>query len=193
MEIENSSSDEALLVAQARQGEERAWRLLVTKYQDAVFRLAYLITGSAEEAEDVAQEAFVRAYLKLDQYDDSRPLRPWLLAITGNLARNKRRSAGRYWHMVQRFLQERGQETAVSPPRDGGDALLLWQAMQKLPQASQAVIYLRYFLELSEAETAQTLDIALGTVKSRAHRSLKKLRRIIEIEYPELADERNIS
>jgi len=193
METDNSSRNEALLVAEARKGEERAWRQLVSQHQDAVFRLAYLITGSAEEAQDVAQDAFVRAYLKLDQYDDGRPLRPWLLGITGNLARNRRRSIGRYWHAVQRFLHERGEQTVVAPPRDNSDAQLLWQAVQKLPRAAQAVIYLRYFLELSEAETAETLDIAPGTVKSRAHRSLKKLRLIIEYEYPELADERTIS
>jgi RNA polymerase sigma-70 factor (ECF subfamily) len=190
MESEIPAQNEAFLVAQARKGEEAAWRRLVLQYQDSVFRLAYLITGSAEDAEDVAQEAFIRAFLKLDHYDDGRPLRPWLLAITGNLARNKRRSIGRYWHAVQRFLQAHREETAVSPAHDPGDAQLLRQAIQKLPQDSQSVIYLRYFLGLSEAETAETLAIAPGTVKSRAHRSLKKLRLIVEHEYPELSDER---
>ncbi|MFN2171480.1 MAG: RNA polymerase sigma factor [Candidatus Promineifilaceae bacterium] len=190
MESEIPAQNEAFLVAQARKGEEAAWRRLVLQYQDSVFRLAYLITGSAEDAEDVAQEAFIRAFLKLDHYDGGRPLRPWLLAITGNLARNKRRSIGRYWHAVQRFLQAHREETAVSPAHDPGDAQLLRQAIQKLPQDSQSVIYLRYFLGLSEAETAETLAIAPGTVKSRAHRSLKKLRLIVEHEYPELSDER---
>jgi RNA polymerase sigma factor (sigma-70 family) len=132
MENEISSRNEAILVAQARQGEETAWRQLVSQHQDAVFRLAYLITGSAEEAEDVAQDAFIRAYMKLDQYDEGRPLRPWMLAITGNLARNKRRSIGRYWHAVQRYLQAFGEETAVSQPQDHSDALLLCENCPEL-------------------------------------------------------------
>jgi len=190
METIDSSVNEGLLLARARQGDELAWSWLVAQHQEAVFRLAYLIAGDAADAEDVAQSVFIRAYLKLDQYDDSRPLRPWLLGITANQARNKRRSIGRYWHMVGRFLDAHRAETVTEPPADRADAAPLWQAVRRLPEASRSVIYLRYFLDLSEAETAEALNIAPGTVKSRAHRALKKLRRIIEEEYPELADER---
>jgi len=184
------TAEEARLIALARQGQEAAWEEIVRHHHEAVFRLAYLIAGDAADAEDVAQSVFIRAYLKLDQYDDSRPLRPWLLGITANQARNKRRSIGRYWHMVGRFLDAHQAETVTEPPADPADAALLWQAVRRLPEASRSVIYLRYFLDLSEAETAEALNIAPGTVKSRAHRALKKLRRIIEEEYPELADER---
>ncbi len=193
MKRPNSSDNDSFLVAQARTGDEFAWEQLVTKYQEAVFRLAYLIVGNAEEAQDVAQGAFIRAYLKLDQYDDGRPLRPWLLGITANLARNKRRSLGRYWQAVQRYLQANRGETAAGPPDERAEATILWQAVQKLPTSSQEVIYLRYFLDLSEAEAAESLNIARGTVKSRSHRALKKLRQVIENEYPELANERTIS
>jgi RNA polymerase sigma-70 factor (ECF subfamily) len=184
------TAEEARLIALARQGQEAAWEEIVRHHQEAVFRLAYLIAGDAADAEDVAQSVFIRAYLKLDQYDDSRPLRPWLLGITANQARNKRRSIGRYWHMVGRFLDAHRAETVTEPPADRADAAPLWQAVRRLPEASRSVVYLRYFLDLSEAETAEALNIAPGTVKSRAHRALKKLRRIIEEEYPELADER---
>jgi RNA polymerase sigma-70 factor (ECF subfamily) len=184
------TTGETRLIAMARQGHDAAWEEIVRTHQEAVFRLAYLIAGNAADAEDVAQSVFIRAYLKLDQYDDSRPLRPWLLGITANQARNKRRSIGRYWHMVGRFLDAHRAETITEPPADRADAELLWQAVRRLPEGSRSVIYLRYFLDLSEAETAQTLDIAPGTVKSRTHRAMKKLRQIIKSEYPELADER---
>jgi RNA polymerase sigma-70 factor (ECF subfamily) len=65
---------------------------------------------------------------------------------------------------------------------------LLWQAVQQLNQKGQEVVYLRYFLEMSEAETAETLNIPPGTVKSRLHRALKQLRGVIEREFPELGD-----
>lgn len=186
----DSTGNEQRLVALARAGDEGAWETLMRAHQEPVFRLAYLITENAADADDVAQDAFVRAFLKLDQYDETRPLRPWLLGITANLARNRRRSLGRYWRAVQRFWQANREETAVSPVADRSDAALLRQAVRKLPASAQEIIYLRYFLQLSEAETAETLAIARGTVKSRAHRALQKLRRILEEEYPELSDER---
>jgi RNA polymerase sigma-70 factor (ECF subfamily) len=68
------------------------------------------------------------------------------------------------------------------------EAHLLWQAVQQLNQKGQEVVYLRYFLEMSEAETAETLDIPPGTVKSRLHRALKQLRGVIERKFPELGD-----
>lgn len=193
MERPTSSTEELTLLERARYDDEHAWEELVARHQQAVFRLAYLILQNREDAFDVAQDAFVRAYMKLDQHDGSRPLRPWLLAITANLARNKRRSVGRYWHAVGRFLQgKRKEDLVAAPPGDGVEAAILWQAVRRLPYTAQEIIYLRYFLELSVEETAETLQIAPGTVKSRAYRALQKLRAIIDKEYPELADERII-
>jgi len=173
-------------IASARQGDVAAWEGLVGGHQDAVFRLAYLLLADADEAEDVAQEAFVRAFQALDRFDASRPLRPWLLGITANLARNRRRSAGRYWAAVQRLFREHPE-----PPASVEDTSLqrleskqLWQAVQRLGPADQQVIYLRYFLDLPEAEMAAALQVAPGTVKSRLHRALNRLRPIVEREFP---------
>ena len=160
---------------------------LMRLHQESVFRLAYLILGDADEAEDVAQDCFIRAYKKLDQFDEERLFRPWLLQICKNLARNKQRSLSRYWHAVQRFFQAHPDAHMVAAPIDEGfEAQLLWQAVKQLRPAAQEIIYLRYFLGLSEVETAVSLDIAPGTVKSRTHRALKQLRTVIEIEFPEL-------
>lgn len=150
-----------------------------------MFRLAYLILGDAAEAEEAAQDAFVQAYLSLARFDVARPFRPWIMQITRNVARNRQRSMRRYAAAVRRWWQSNATPLETDLPRD--DAQLLWQAVRRLPAAAQEVIYLRYFLGMSEAETAVSLDIAQGTVKSRAHRALQRLRAIVQSDYPELA------
>jgi RNA polymerase sigma factor (sigma-70 family) len=176
----------------ARQGNEAAWEELVTYYQAALFRLAYLMLADGAAAEEVVQETFVRAYLHLDRFDTDRPLRPWLFSIAANLARNRRRSLGRYVEAVRRFFQQQPVEI-MTPGVDGRfqkqeEARLLWQAVQQLSQPGREVIYLRYFLGFSTAETAETLAIAPGTVKSRSHRALHQLRSIIARDFPALRD-----
>ncbi len=178
---------EAELVRRARRRDEAAWEALVGRHQEPVFRLAYLILGDAAEAEDAAQEAFVRAYLALARFDETRPLRPWLLSIAANLARNRRRGLGRAWAAVQRaFLSEPRHH---DPPPDGtpaSDARRLRQAVERLRPDARDVVYLRYFLGLSEAETAATLDIPPGTAKSRHSRALAQLRAVIAADFPDL-------
>ena len=182
--------NEADLVARAQRGEAAGWEALLAQHQAAVFRLAYLMLGDAADAEDVAQEAFIRAFRALDRFDAARPLRPWLLRITANLARNQRRAVGRCLGALQRaFLAER----PAAPPVERAtleqlDAQALWQAVRRLGQADQQVVYLRFFLELPEAEMASALGVAPGTVKSRLHRALGRLRGVVESEFPELRE-----
>jgi RNA polymerase sigma-70 factor (ECF subfamily) len=185
--VEAADGRLANLIAQARQGDNAAWEVLVRQHQEAAFRLAYLLLGDGAEAEEATQDAFVRAYLALDRFDEERPFRPWLLSIVANLARNRRRSLGRSWAMAQRWWQVN--EVSSSPERRD-DADLLWQAVRQLRPAAQEIIYLRYFLALSEAETADVLHIRPGTVKSRLHRALQQLRTVIETDFIELAEER---
>jgi RNA polymerase sigma-70 factor (ECF subfamily) len=192
---ERWSAEETAYVLRARQGDEAAWIWLVRHYQEPVFRLAYLILGDADDAEDVAQETFVRAYLSLDRFDEQRPLRPWMMQITANLSRNRRRSLGRYWGAVQRFFQSNVAH-APAPAADATGAAVqhrleadqLWRAVQQLPAAAQETVYMRYFLGLSEAETAEALGVAPGTVKSRLHRALLRLQTVLNVQYPELQE-----
>ena len=174
---------ETRLIGLARAGDHLAWERLVQRYQEPVFRLAYLIMADAHEAEDVAQDAFIRAYLKLEQYDVARPLRPWLLQITANLARNRRRSIGRYWAALTRYGQTVELDTRNPEPDESQQ---LWQAVRALRPKAQEIIYLRYFLALSEAEAAAALNIAPGTAKSRLHRALQQLKVVIEKKHPDL-------
>lgn len=180
---------EADLIARARLGQETAWGDLMHYHHEPAFRLAYLMLGDAAEAEDVAQEAFIRAYLKLETFDSQRPFRPWILSITANLARNRKRGIGRYWHALRRWQNEKEvRNPAINPVTKRTEAELLWQAVARLKPKGQEVVYLRYFLGMSEIETAETLAIPPGTVKSRLHRALKQLRRIIQRDFPELGE-----
>ena len=179
------------LIRQARQGDDSAWELLVRAHQQPVFRLAYLFLGDADEAEDVAQETFIRAYHSFNRFDAERPLRPWLLKIAANLARNRHRSMGRYLGALGRLLHS--EAGLPRSPVEDASALRqrsqeLWRAVRKLDETGQQVIYLRYFLDLPVDETAETLGIAAGTVKSRLHRALSRLRQVIEKEAPGLKD-----
>jgi len=176
-----------------KQGNEAAIDAFVNAYREAVFRLAYLILGDAHDAEDVTQEVFLRALRYIHRFDPNREIRPWLLSITTNLARNKQRSLSRYWNALNRFSQshdvpDAGVE-ALSQRQQ--ESVALWKAVRQLKASEQYVIYLRYFLELSVDETAEALDIAPGTVKSRLHRALKQLRLVVEMDFPLLKEGRS--
>jgi RNA polymerase sigma-70 factor (ECF subfamily) len=185
--------DESTLIRHAANGEAAAWEPLVHAHQEAVFRLCYLLLGDPDEAEDVAQETFLRAWRHLRRFDVTRPLRPWLLSIASNLTSNRRRSAGRYVSALMRaFRREPASSTSLeeksTQQMEAGD---LWKAVQNLSVSDQQIIYLRYFLELSIAEAAQVLDVAEGTVKSRLSRALERLRGIIQQDFPVLAEGRD--
>ena len=180
------------LIKRAKAGHETAWQELINTYREDVFRLAYLMLANAEDAQDVAQETFVRALNNLHSYDETRPLRPWLLKITANLARNYKRTVYRYWNALRMF---RGQVTEGQPSVEGQiiqqeEVNAILGAIHQLRPVEQEIIYCRYFLELSVTETATTLNIKAGTVKSRLHRALQKLELVIYRDYPELAEKR---
>ncbi|HRQ42291.1 MAG TPA: RNA polymerase sigma factor [Chloroflexota bacterium] len=187
-ESDRAAVDERPWLRLARQGDEAAWEWLMAAHQQPVFRLAYLILGDGAEAEEVTQDVFVRAYFALDRFDESRPLRPWLLQITRNLARNRWRSWKRYWTAVQKWRQY--EPEAITTPTEQQESTLLWQAVRRLRPSAQEVIYLRYFLEMNEAETAVALGVQPGTVKSRLHRALKQLQVVVERDFSELSEYR---
>jgi RNA polymerase sigma-70 factor (ECF subfamily) len=182
------------LIERACEGDESAYELVVREHQEAVFRLAYLFLGDANEAEDAAQETFIRAYRVLKTFDTSRPLRPWLLRMAANLARNRRRAAGRYFAALRRWVfavPEPSLHVELESARLW-EAQTLWEAMQRLNLKDQEVIYLRYFLELSVNETAEVLKVEAGTVKSRLSRALERLRGVVEQNYPLLYEGRTL-
>jgi RNA polymerase sigma-70 factor (ECF subfamily) len=179
---------EADLISRVRSGDLTAWETIMQEQQEAIFRLAYLLLGDVGDAEDVAQEVFIRAYRYLHTFDSSRPLRPWLLGITANIARNRRRSIGRYVYHLARMARLTPPDV-IDPEQETArraEANLLWKAVRRLSADDQEIIYLRYFMEYSVDEVAETLNIAAGTVKSRLSRALERLRGVARAEFPML-------
>jgi len=151
----------------------------VRSHQAVAFRTAYLITGDASEAEDAAQEAFVKAYRALGRFRPGAPFRPWLLAVVANEARNRRKAARRRTNLVVRAAGAPSREASSSPEASVLAAerrAELLGALGGLREEDRLVIGCRYFLGLSEAETAAALDCAQGTVKSRLSRAIGRLR-----------------
>ena len=182
--------DESTLIRHAANGDAAAWEPLVLAHQEAVFRLSYLLLGDPDDAEDNAQETFLRAWNHLKRFDTTRPLRPWLLSIASNLASNRRRSMGRYLSALTRAFRNEPAFSASIEERSARqmEASHLWKAVQTLGVPDQQIVYLRYFLDLSVAETAEVLKIAEGTVKSRLSRALERLREIIRQDFPVLIE-----
>lgn len=181
---------ESDLIRRAQAGDNDAYTALVRQHEEAVFRLVYLIVRDADDAADVAQEAFVRAYRHLGKFDSNRPLRPWLLQIAANLARNHYRTLGRYGAMMGRLfmLAPRVAPSAEAENARNQQSEALWQAIHRLEQRDQEIIYLRYMLEMSVEETAQILGIRPGTVKSRLSRALDRLQKVVLAEFPFLTE-----
>ena len=178
--------DEAGLVERARRGDLDAWETLVRTHQGIAFRTAYLLAGNAADAEEAAQDGFVKAYRALGRFRRGAPLRPWLLRIVGNEARNRRRSAARRERLTLRAAtQDRPGDAVPSPEaahhaRESHERLLA--AVGRLSDEHRDAVACRYFLELSEEETAAALGIRKGTVKSRLSRALERLRETLEEE-----------
>ena len=167
---------EETLVERARRGDSAAFEALVVSYQALAFRTAFVIAGDAADAEEAAQDAFVKAHRALGRFRRGRPFRPWLLAIVANEARNRRRTQDRRAALALRAadpgaLGEDPEAAALA--RERRERLLT--AVERLRDDDREVLACRYFLELSEEETAAALGIARGTVKSRTHRALKRL------------------
>lgn len=177
--MEDRPPAEAELVSRARRGDDAAFGALVDAFAEVAFRTAHLVTGNAAEAEDAAQEAFVKAYRALDRFREGSPFRPWLLRIVGNTARNRRRTAGR--QLGLRLRAQAQAPSAASGPSPEADLLrderrrTLLAAVNALPPHDRLVIGARYFLELPEAEIAALAGVAPGTVKSRLFRARRRL------------------
>jgi RNA polymerase sigma-70 factor (ECF subfamily) len=171
--------DDAELIERARRGDVMAYEELVRRHQDVAVRTAHLFAPDGD-AEDAVQEAFVKAHAALGRFRAGAPFRPWLLRIVANEARNRRRSAGRRAGLALRSAEDRRPDDAAPSPESAvlAEERRTWllAAINGLADADREVIAARYFLDLSEAESAEVLGLPRGTVKSRLSRALARLR-----------------
>jgi RNA polymerase sigma-70 factor (ECF subfamily) len=182
--VEDRPPSDAALAERARGGDARAFEELVRMYQGLAFRTAYLLTGSAADAEDAAQVGFVKAWSALSRFRPGAEFRPWLLRIVANEAHNRRRSSKRRESLRLRAVAAEPSGGAVPPPEaavvERDQRTMLLDAVNRLGERDRDILACRYFLELSEQETAEVLGVRRGTVKSRTARALERLR--VEVE-----------
>ncbi len=171
--------DDSHLVRRARGGDRDAYASLVRRHQAVALRVA-AVAGPAADAEDAVQEAFVKAHRSLKRFDERRPFRPWLLAIVANEARSRGRSAQRAASLVDRAAAFGAADCETASAEESALARIgagpLTEALATLRCDEQEVLVCRFVLDLGEEETAATLGIRRGTVKSRTSRALARLR-----------------
>jgi RNA polymerase sigma-70 factor (ECF subfamily) len=166
------------LVTKAQAGNLFAYEELVRRYQRRVYAVAYRIVRRTDVAEDVAQEAFLRAYRAIGRFERGRPFGPWVVRIAANLAINHRRSP----RAREQELPEGHAETAATDAGplaqllDREATAVLDQAVGRLPAEQRAVFVLRVSENLSYQEIAETLGLSPGTVMSRLSRARDKVR-----------------
>ncbi len=195
MASDERGSDEEL-ARKAQAGDREAFAALVRAYEQPIYHLAYrLAGGDVEEARDLAQEIFVRAYTRLESYDAARPFFPWLYRLGVNYGLNHRRQ--QRTHPTVRLSEVRRHDDSdddvdfeIADQRRGPEELselgeaqaTVNAAIARLPHDYQAVIALRYGADLDYEEIATTLGIPLGTVKTRLFRAKEALRRELSKE-----------
>ena len=180
-------SDEELVEA-CQAGEASAFDVLVARWEDRIRGAAYRFLGSEEEARDVAQEAFLKAYRGLGGFKREARFSSWLYQIATNLCRDRLRRRRTRGTVSLEALEETG--PVIMDPRPGADERLLQldlgravrRAVDALPEEQRVVVILKEYQELTFLEIAQTLDVPLSTVKTRLYRGLGQLRLRLERE-----------
>lgn len=172
--------DEPALVARALAGDRTALGVLVTRFAAPVRRLAYAILRDADEADDAAQDGVLQALVKLDRYDPARPFGPWLMRIVANAAIDRRR------RRAVRDTSELDEGLAGGGPMPDVevDRLALRQrlsmALDKLPPRYRIALVLFDVEGYSQAEIAEILGVAPGTVRSAVFHARRRMRRWLE-------------
>jgi RNA polymerase sigma-70 factor, ECF subfamily len=177
---------EGELLARARGGDGDAWNELAQRYRRPAYLLALQLLGNPEDALDVAQDALLRFFTRIHRFQAGRPVKPWLLAIVRNRARDllRRRKVRRAEPLPEDSPTYRPElvEPGTSPEEDYARHELrrkLWQALAAMPAAQKEILVLRDYQDLSYSEIAAVLAIPIGTVMSRLHRARASLRNLL--------------
>ena len=165
------ADDDAALVRGSLAGDERCMRALVERFQGMVFGLCYRMLGRREDAEDVAQEVFLRVFRSLHRWDAGRPFKPWLLTIAANRCRtvlsNRSRSP-----VASEFVE---QSAVAAATTDDDLAEELQLAIETLRDEYRTCFVLFYENELNCAQISEIMNCPPGTVKTWLHRARQKL------------------
>ena len=174
-------------IKQVLKGDQNAFAELVELYKDKVFQICYRMLGNRHEAEDIAQEAFIRAFVNIETFNQKRKFSTWLFRIATNLCIDRIRKKKPDYFLDAEVAGTEGltmysQVAAdVQLPEDEVENMELQETIQleisKLPEKYRSVIVLKYIEELPLQEISEILDLPLGTVKTRVHRGREALRK----------------
>lgn len=174
-------------IRQVKKGDKSAFEDVIALYQDKIYRHCLRMIGNAHEAEDIAQEAFIRAYVNIHSFDDRRKFSTWLYRIATNLTIDHIRKRKPDYYLDAQIKGTEGLDMysqltsdTASPVEEVESMELqayIHQGIAGLPPKYRSIIILRYLEEFSLQEISDTLDIPLGTVKTRIHRGREALRK----------------
>jgi RNA polymerase sigma-70 factor (ECF subfamily) len=180
--LEQMSEHEDNLIIQAKQGDRGAFGELVVRYYEHVIRVIYRLCGDAQIAQDAAQEAFIRVWVKLPGFQPRAPFRNWVYRIAVNTAldilRQKAEVSLETLEGMQMMVEKRPGPEAAYIEKEQAD--FLQGAVRALPEAARAVLVLREYGELTYAEIASVLEIPIGTVMSRLNYARSRLREMLQ-------------
>ncbi len=181
MELEQENE----VIKSVLQGKREAYAVLVDAYRTQIFNLAYRMTGNYEDASDLAQETFIRAYRNLRQFDPGKRFFTWLYTIGLNLIRNHLKKRGREISRenATQISSEAGTDQGTQAEQDLIQAQEIHHleiCLQKLPTDLREAIVLRFYQDLSFEEIAVISDASLSAVKMRVYRGLEQLKRLVE-------------
>jgi RNA polymerase sigma-70 factor (ECF subfamily) len=172
------------LIRRCQRGDKLAIEVLVCRYQNYVFRLCYLVMGNEQDAEDMTQEAFIRACRALPRFEirEGTSFEAWLYRIAVNCCRSRMR---RRWYQVLPWPDPPPQ--MFTEPEDQPDRLVMQgeqrtdvlEAIDSLGEKHRLVVVMRYYAGLSNEEIARTLNIPSGTVRSRLHIARQRMREFL--------------
>jgi RNA polymerase sigma-70 factor (ECF subfamily) len=180
-----ASTDEVALIEAALSGDASAFESLVIRHQDRLHHAMIHVTGSVHDAEEVTQEAFIRAFVKLDTFQQNSQFFTWLYRVAFNIALSRKRR-----QKVRMSLDQQREEIGEEVVCDGeavdanmirqDDVSLVQSALQQLSDQHRSILVLREMNESSYEEMAEILELSIGTVRSRLNRARKQLRLAIE-------------
>lgn len=170
--------EETAWIQRALAGDQEAFACLVEAYQTAVYNLAYRMLGNAVEAEDAAQETFLRAYTRLDTYDSDRKFSSWLLAIASNYCIDRVRQRRFRWLSLDELPSWRWLASSSQPEEAvirGEERDEVRQLLDQLPPHYRATVILRYWYDFSYQEIAEAMETTESAVKSTLYRARRML------------------
>jgi RNA polymerase sigma-70 factor (ECF subfamily) len=186
--VEHTLTNETEWIQLARRGDQAAFGRLVVAYQTPVYNLTYRMLGNAGEAEEAAQEAFLRAYTRLHSYDPQRPFRSWMLSIASHYCIDMLRKRRITWLSFEDEIAAPDNSTQTAATRLASNSpnpeavvaqreqeAQIQQLLTALSPTDRAAITLRYWYDCSYEEIAETLNLTVSAVKSRLHRARRRL------------------